>query len=153
MALPSLLFAIVLLGGAFLVGLLLGRSSSRAAAKRCRELEAELRASQAALGHYKSEVAAHFEQTSELLRTMTHHYRAVYEHLAEGARTLCPDQATGLGGGLEKALLAEEAQHPGQRAAEPLAPPEDGANGTPSSGAGANDELELDPEEASLTTH
>jgi uncharacterized membrane-anchored protein YhcB (DUF1043 family) len=153
MPLPSLLFAIVLLGGAFLAGLLLGRSSGRAAAKRCRELEAELRASQAALGQYRSEVAAHFEQTSELLRAMTHQYRAVYEHLAEGARTLCPDQAIGLGAGLEKALLPEEAQRPSQRAAEPLAPTEDGANGTPPSSAGTNDELELDPEETSLTTH
>jgi len=153
MALPFLLFAIILLGAAFLAGLLIGRSSGRAAAKRCRELEAELRASQAALGQYRSEVAAHFGQTSELLRTMTHHYRAVYEHLAEGARALCPDQVTGLGAGLEKALLPEEAQQPAQRAAEPLAPTEDRANGAPSSGAGANDELELDPEEPSLTTH
>src|SRR6516225_8795243 len=114
MALPSLLLAILVLGGTALAGVLWGRSSARAAAQRCRELEAELAASQAALGQYRSEVAAHFSQTSELLRTMTHQYRTVYEHLAEGARTLCPEQATGLGAGLDRALLPEEAQVSGE---------------------------------------
>ena len=152
MALPSLLLAILVLGGTALAGILWGRSSARAAAQRCRELEAELTASQAALSQYRSEVAAHFSQTSELLRAMTHQYRTVYEHLAEGARTLCPEQATGLGAGLDRALLPEEAQAPG--AAQPtLMPQGDRPNGTPGSGAAESDELELDPEEASPTTH
>ncbi|HTF35368.1 MAG TPA: DUF1043 family protein [Myxococcota bacterium] len=154
MPLPILLLAILVLGGAALAGLLVGRTSGRAAAKRCHELEEELAASQAALGKYRSEVGAHFGQTSELLRAMTHHYRAVYEHLAEGARTLCPEQATGLGAGLDLALLPEEAQDPGETAApQAIAPREDGPNGTPRSAEGGNDELELDPEEASPTTH
>jgi uncharacterized membrane-anchored protein YhcB (DUF1043 family) len=154
MPLPTLLLAILVLSGTALAGLLVGRSSSRTAAKRCRELEEELAASQAALGKYRSEVGAHFGQTSELLRAMTHHYRAVYEHLAEGARTLCPDQATGLGAGLDLALLPEEAQQPGEPAApQAIAPQEDRPNGTPRSAEGGNNELELDPEEASPTTH
>ncbi|HME69571.1 MAG TPA: DUF1043 family protein [Myxococcota bacterium] len=154
MPLPSLLLAILVLGGTAVAGLLMGRSSSRAAAKRCRELEAELAASQAALGKYRSEVGAHFGQTSELLRAMTHQYRAVYEHLAEGARTLCPEQATGLRAGLDLALLPEEAQDSVEPTAAPaIAPREDRPNGTPRSAAGGNDELELDPEEASPTTH
>jgi uncharacterized membrane-anchored protein YhcB (DUF1043 family) len=154
MALPSLLFAILVLGGTALAGVLWGRSSARAAAQRCRELEAELAASQAALGQYRSEVAAHFSQTSELLRTMTHHYRTVYEHLAEGARTLCPDQVTSLGAGLDRALLPEEAQVSSERtAAATVISQEDRSNGTPSGAAGESDELELDPEETSPTTH
>jgi len=152
MSLPSLLLGILILGVTALAGVLMGRSSGRAAVKRCRELEADLAASEAALGKYRSEVAAHFSQTSELLREMTHHYRAVYEHLAEGARTLCPDQATGLGAGLDHALLAEEAQGPRE---EPLAvaPREEGPNGAPRGATSPNDELELDPEDAGLTTH
>ncbi len=154
MPLAPLLLAILVLGGAALAGVLVGRSSSRAAAKRCRELEAELAASQEAFGKYRSEVGAHFGQTSELLRAMTHHYRAVYEHLAEGARTLCPDQATSLGAGLDRALLPEEAQRAGEDTARPaLAPREEGPNGPPPTTAIESDELELDPEEASPTTH
>ncbi len=154
MALPSLLLAILVLGGAALAGLLVGRSSGRAATQRCRELEAELAASQAALGQYRSEVAAHFSQTSELLRTMTHHYRTVYEHLAEGARTLCPDQPTSLGAGLDHALLPEEVQGSAEQPAPPaLAAQEERPNGTPRSTAAESDELELDPEEATPITH
>jgi uncharacterized membrane-anchored protein YhcB (DUF1043 family) len=154
MALPSLLLAILVLGGTALAGILWGRSSARAAAQRCRELEAELTASQAALSQYRGEVAAHFSQTSDLLRAMTHHYRTVYEHLAEGARTLCPEQATALGAGLDRALLPEEAQARGEGAAQPtLMPQGDRPNGTPGSGAGESDELELDPEVTSPTTH
>jgi uncharacterized protein len=154
MPLPYLLVAILVLAGAALAGLLMGRSSARVAAQRCRELEAELAASEAALRSYRSEVGAHFSQTSELLRAMTHHYRTVYEHLAEGARTLCPDQATGLGAGLDRALLPEEAQDAGGHAAAPVAAPqEDRPNGAPRSATGESDELELDPEEASPTTH
>jgi len=152
MPLPSLLLAILVLGVTALVGVLIGRSSGRAAVKRCRELEAELAASVAALEKYRSEVGAHFSQTSELLRTLTHHYRTVYEHLAEGARTLCPEQATGLGAGLDHALLPEEAQGP---SSEPLtlAAREEGPNGAPRGATSENDELELDPEEVGLTTH
>ena len=154
MPLAYLLLVILVLGGAALAGVLVGRSSARAAAQRCRELEADLAASEAALRSYRGEVAAHFSQTSELLRAMTHHYRTVYEHLAEGARVLCPDQATGLGGGLDRSLLPEEAQDAGTHTAPPvLAPQEERPNGTPRSATGENDELELDPEEASPTTH
>ena len=143
---------ILVSAGAAIAGLLVGRVSARAAAQRCRELQAELAASQAALGQYRSEVAAHFSQTSELLRAMTHHYRTVYEHLAEGARTLCPDHVTSLGAGLELALLPEETQDSGQRVAPPT-PPEDRPNGAPERATAESNELELDPEEASPTTH
>ncbi|HBZ70464.1 MAG TPA: hypothetical protein DEP35_12340 [Deltaproteobacteria bacterium] len=154
MPLAPLLLAILVLGAGALAGVLVGRSSSRAAAKRCRELEAELEASQAAFGKYRSEVGAHFGQTSELLRAMTHQYRAVYEHLAEGARTLCPDQVTSLGAGLDRALLPEEAQRTGEPTTRPtLAPREEGPNGPAPSTGVESDELELDPDEASPTTH
>jgi uncharacterized membrane-anchored protein YhcB (DUF1043 family) len=154
MPLPYLVLAILVLAGAALAGLFVGRSSARAAAERCRELEGELAASQAAHRSYRSEVAEHFTQTSELLRAMTHQYRAVYEHLAEGARTLCPENATTLGAGLDRALLPGEAREAEAHAAPPaITPQEDRANGTPRGASGESDELELDPEEASPTTH
>ncbi len=38
---------------------------------------------------YRDQVTQHFMQTSSLVQTMTESYRAVYEHLATGARHLC----------------------------------------------------------------
>ncbi|MBW2448508.1 MAG: DUF1043 family protein [Deltaproteobacteria bacterium] len=43
------------------------------------------------LAGYQQEVVGHFSQTSDLLKEMTLQYRNIYEHLAQGAETLCPD--------------------------------------------------------------
>lgn len=45
------------------------------------------------LTHYQAQVVSHFGQTSDLLKEMTLQYRGIYQHLAEGAETLCPDGA------------------------------------------------------------
>lgn len=103
------LVALLLVGGGFLIGLALGRSSSKLEA-RCRELEGALEESKTAHAKYRDEVGGHFGKTSELLRDLTLQYRAVYEHLAEGAQTLCPDLATGLPAGGVAGLLAEAAE-------------------------------------------
>jgi uncharacterized membrane-anchored protein YhcB (DUF1043 family) len=42
------------------------------------------------LRDYREGVVEHFTGTSGLLRELTQQYRAVYEHLTEGATTLCP---------------------------------------------------------------
>ncbi len=115
MAPLSILIALLLVGGGFLVGLAVGRSAGRSAARRCRELEGELAETRASQARYRNEVATHFDKTSDLLRTMTLHYRSVYEHLADGARTLCPERVTGLGAGDDQALLPAG----GEPAAEP----------------------------------
>lgn len=44
-----------------------------------------------ALSRYQSQVVGHFNQTSDLLKEMTLQYRNIYQHLAEGAETLCPE--------------------------------------------------------------
>jgi uncharacterized membrane-anchored protein YhcB (DUF1043 family) len=41
--------------------------------------------------NYKSSVHSHFNNTARLLNDMTESYRNVYQHMATGARTLCPD--------------------------------------------------------------
>ncbi len=52
-------------------------------------------------------MAAHFTQTSELVHGLTLQYRAVYDHLAEGARTLCPERMLELShGDSAEALLS-----------------------------------------------
>jgi hypothetical protein len=136
---PSLVaivaFALVGLG----VGVLLGRRSSEGAG-RARALETELsversararaleekRAAEDALAsaraqaeEYRGRVVEHFYGTSEQLRALTLQYRAVYDHLAEGAQDLCPETFQALRAGLEAPLL--EASAPGD-ASRPLDP-------------------------------
>jgi len=104
---PNLLLVVVgvlLVGGGFLIGLALGRSSNKAE-RRVRELEGELETARAEHAGYRAEVSAHFGRSSELFRDMTAQYRAVYEHLADGARTLCPDKTDVLPAGGPEALL------------------------------------------------
>ncbi len=98
--------ALLLVGGGFLIGLALGRSSNKLEA-RVLELEGELTESRAALARYREEVGQHFGKTSDLLRDLTLQYRAVYDHLAEGANSLCPDLSNGLPAGGVARLLAE----------------------------------------------
>lgn len=116
-------FALVGLG----IGVLLGRRSSEGAA-RARVLETELavertareraleekRAADEALAaaradaeRYRGRVVEHFYGTSEQLRALTVQYRAVYEHLAEGAQALCPETFQALRAGLEAPALEE----------------------------------------------
>jgi hypothetical protein len=129
---PSLVaiaaFALVGLG----LGVLLGRRSSEGAA-RARSLETELsvertareraleekRAAEEALAaarseaeQYRSRVVEHFYGTSEQLRALTLQYRAVYDHLAEGAQALCPESFQALRAGLEAPVLEERVATP-----------------------------------------
>lgn len=111
--------------GGVLVGALWGRLSGSAAA-RGRELQAEVdalveqgeraQAERAALeteldtvrkesGDYRKQVVEHFYGTSEQLRSLTLQYRAVFDHLAEGARELCPESFAALQEGLQPAAL------------------------------------------------
>lgn len=136
--------ALLLVGGGFLVGLALGRSNSKLEA-RCRELESALEQSQATHAKYREEVGSHFGKTSELLRDLTLQYRAVYEHLAEGAQTLCPDLATGLPAGGVAGLLAEASEAEAAARATVVADAADEASAA--AAAGTN---EVPPGEAGL---
>lgn len=78
----------VIVGGAvgFLLSYLLGVRDRHAA-----KLEDELAHLKADFSDYRGKVDAHFVETSELFQDMTERYRAVYEHLATGARSLCSE--------------------------------------------------------------
>ncbi|MGH7961620.1 MAG: YhcB family protein [Candidatus Binatia bacterium] len=81
----------------FLIGLLAGMALSRprkgqGATQRVKELESELHQSREEFAKYRDQVTQHFLQTADLLHAMTANYRAVYEHLADGAQNLCAGQ-------------------------------------------------------------
>ncbi|MDH5546675.1 MAG: YhcB family protein [Gammaproteobacteria bacterium] len=59
---------------------------------RNEDLAKELERTQFELGKYKADVANHFLTTANLINNMTDSYRAVHEHLAEGANSLCAEQ-------------------------------------------------------------
>jgi len=41
--------------------------------------------------NYKNNVHAHFSSSAQLLNRLTESYKDVYVHMADGARSLCPD--------------------------------------------------------------
>jgi uncharacterized membrane-anchored protein YhcB (DUF1043 family) len=59
------------------------------------KLRAELGELKERFSDYRDQVTQHFMRTSELVQEMTQSYRAVYEHLATGARELCDGEAEG----------------------------------------------------------
>ena len=115
--------AVVLAGVA--VGILIGRRSSeeRARARRLEaqledlrkeyeRAEAEIAVGKEELERYRGKVADHFAGTSERLRELTLQYRAIYNHLAEGAGELCPQGFEKLEGGLGLDALPEGSEAP-----------------------------------------
>ena len=119
---PAAIWLLAGLAGvvAFAAGVAFGRSASRRTAARARELEARLGAAEEEMARYRSQVSEHFSETSTLLRDLTLQYRSVYEHLAEGARTLCPE-------GVQ--LLAPSLAEAAQPDATSIAPAEEPAAG------------------------
>jgi uncharacterized membrane-anchored protein YhcB (DUF1043 family) len=114
---------------AFAVGILIGRRTGadaerartlaaelegqRAAIERVQgeklALEAELRRAHDAAEGYRSQVTEHFYGTSEQLRALTLRYRELFVHLADGARTLCPEASSALEAGLQPPALSSDA--------------------------------------------
>lgn len=64
--------------------------------QRVRELEQQLENSQQELDSYRGKVNQHFQKTAELFEDMTDRYRAVYQHMASGAQTLCQEHPPAL---------------------------------------------------------
>lgn len=58
---------------------------------RIRTLEQQLQTLSEEHEHYKSSVHSHFNHSAQLLGKLTDSYREVYLHMADGARSLCPD--------------------------------------------------------------
>lgn len=76
------------------------RTEHQEAFDEARALREELVEARQAQEQYRLDVVEHFSGTSDLLRDMTVQYRAVYEHLTQGASTLCPEGFVGLTEGL-----------------------------------------------------
>ena len=96
----------------FVIGLLAGALVARLvlpSRRRLRELTSALDEARSDLVTYRASVSDHFEKTSELVATMTASYKAVYDHLAVGARTLCQDNtALGMGRFAAPRLLLDQ---------------------------------------------
>lgn len=107
--------------------------------KTAQELKTEL-------GDYKENVTEHFQTTANLLHDMTEQYRAVYEHMANGAQKLCDtDSATAQIEGFRAGLLpgVESSLPPGEDP-EP-SPEQDGADDLEAALESLADELETAP--------
>ncbi len=105
---------------ALLAGLALGRLTSREATRARRlgaELEgalketellrAELAASREEQADYQRKVSDHMVGTVDRLRDLALQYRAVYDHLAEGAQELCPERFPAIQSPMDTDLLTE----------------------------------------------
>jgi hypothetical protein len=58
---------------------------------RIRDLEEQLHDLGEEHENYKNTVHSHFNNSAQLLNKLTDSYREVYLHMADGARSLCPD--------------------------------------------------------------
>jgi len=99
---------------------------------RIRTLENQLQALSEEHENYKSSVHSHFNNSAQLLNKLTDSYRDVYMHLADGARSLCPDYISSQLSlsGESRALLEKDASAGGPYGSiaaqgQPLMPPLD----------------------------
>ncbi|WP_448216370.1 YhcB family protein [Endozoicomonas sp. 2B-B] len=83
--LGSLAFLAGMTGGALLYHLLAGPRSDRG------KMEAQLIELEADFKQYQDNVADHFNTTAHLINKLTDSYKDVYEHMANGADSLCND--------------------------------------------------------------
>jgi hypothetical protein len=133
----------------FLAGLGVGfvlRRGDASLRSRIQVLESEVAEAERRYSDQQARVEKHFEKTSDLFRDLTEHYTALYGHLAEGARTLCPEGGPALGKGLNDPLL-EAGLLPGAEARAALSDlePLDDLEDLPASAASdADDDLDLD---------
>lgn len=82
----------------FAVGLCIGAvlfNQFKSDAAKVRALEQLLEELQAEHDAYKEDVHGHFDATAKLVNNLTNSYRDVYQHLASGAQTLCPESIAG----------------------------------------------------------
>jgi len=87
------------LGGAALgaaLGFFIAQSRTKGLRKRARELEQELDRTQTELIAYRSRVGQHLSDTGDLLKSLALNLCDTYEHLAEGAHELCPNEIKSL---------------------------------------------------------
>jgi hypothetical protein len=111
---------------------------------RVKALEQQLQTLSEEHENYKSSVHNHFNNSAQLLTRLTDSYREVYLHMAEGARSLCPDYISSqmtLSGDARQLLEKDES------ATAPLAPPLDyAARTSPEQKGSLADDYGFDPD-------
>lgn len=78
----------------FAVGLIVGAvvyKQFRSDEARIKILEEQLATLEREHEAYKDNVHSHFNNTAQLLNSLTESYRDVYKHIASGAQSLCPE--------------------------------------------------------------
>ncbi len=105
-----------------IAGIFIGRSSGSSARSRAKELQRELERAETELATYRSSVGQHITETGDLLKNLALNLCDTYEHLAEGARVLCPDEIKTLrpGHAAEELLLAGSPTVDSETPVEPL---------------------------------
>ncbi len=101
---------------------------------KVKSLEEQLDKLQREFDSYKDNVHSHFNNSAQLLTTLTESYREVYRHMAAGAQALCPEYISEQ---LSHSARAQEsltrdsfAQAPEQDTAEQFTAPRDYATKT-----------------------
>jgi uncharacterized membrane-anchored protein YhcB (DUF1043 family) len=84
---------LVLIGGALLAGAVLGAAGAMLLARRDRGDSEKLELLRSELDGYKQNVSEHFVQTAELVNELTRSYKAVFDHLEQGAYRLVGEEA------------------------------------------------------------
>ncbi|MDH5231133.1 MAG: YhcB family protein [Gammaproteobacteria bacterium] len=80
--------------GALITFLILRNRQNKSAQSEIDQLQQSLEQSQQALQDYRNQVSDHFQQSAGLFYQLTANYKAIYEHLSEGAVKLCDDAET-----------------------------------------------------------
>jgi uncharacterized protein len=93
-------------------------------------LEAQIQQLTEEYSRYKKDVHNHFSDSAQLVANLTQSYQEVYQHLAQGAQTLCPEHIAKQITTVAPALLAE-LPHPTEAQQAKLLPPLDYVAPTP----------------------
>ncbi|ELB3421556.1 DUF1043 family protein [Escherichia coli] len=76
------------------VGIIIGAVAMRFGNRKLRQQQAlqyELEKNKAELDEYREELVSHFAHSAELLDTMAHDYRQLYQHMAKSSSSLLPE--------------------------------------------------------------
>ena len=80
------------------VGIIIGAVAMRFGNRKLRQQQAlqyELEKNKAELDEYREELVSHFARSAELLDTMAHDYRQLYQHMAKSSSSLLPELSAG----------------------------------------------------------
>jgi hypothetical protein len=110
---------IALLAGVGL-GVIIGRNIS-AGIKKSKQLDIELEQAKDELNAYRNKVTNHFEESANLVNSMTASYSALYEHLAKSSYDLCGSDASKLTATVDPQLPKNIPATPSQESAEETA--------------------------------